>query len=62
MNKKLSHMVVEGNVFDGLTFYGPFKTQEDAIEYAGLEDLVEWTACPMIMPDEESGFGYGNAH
>lgn len=58
MSKELAHMVMEGNAFDGLTFYGPFKTAEDAIEFAAVEDLEDWRACPMIKPDEESGFDY----
>lgn len=56
MSREFKQIVMEGNAFDGLTFYGPFKDVEDATEFADIEDLEDWRVCPMIMPDVESGF------
>jgi hypothetical protein len=39
------HIVVAGNPIDGFEFYGPFRTEPDAIEWAGENlDGDWWTA------------------
>jgi hypothetical protein len=53
---RLVFMVMEGNPFDGLTFYGPFIDQDEADEYADLMSLEDWKVCPMQTADPVSEF------
>lgn len=42
------HIVITGNPVDGLFFYGPFKTSEDAVVWAERnQDGVEWWIAPL---------------
>jgi hypothetical protein len=38
------HIIVTGNPVDGLEFYGPFKTHDDAVEFANTDPHMpdEW--------------------
>jgi hypothetical protein len=37
------HIIIAGNIFDGMQFYGPFADAEEAIEWAERElRQVEW--------------------
>jgi hypothetical protein len=41
-------IVAVGNSFDGLTLYGPFKSVEEANEWADtLRSSEEWTVVPV---------------
>ena len=42
------HIVVVGNPVDGLTFYGPFKTEQDAIDAADRHTAEEWWIAPLL--------------
>lgn len=47
------HIIVEGNVASGFTFYGPFATAEEAIEQADRRLDGEWVAVPLYPIDFE---------
>lgn len=48
------HIVIAGNVVDGLEFFGPFKTSEHAVEWAAKYVREgEWTIAPLHEPVEE---------
>jgi len=47
------YIIMEGNAFDGVSFYGTFNSSEEAIEYACNEGLDEWTVCPLIVIEEQ---------
>jgi hypothetical protein len=50
----MQHIVVIGNVVDGLTFEGPFDTAEGAIEYADANvTKPEWVVAPLVSPEAE---------
>lgn len=43
------HVVVSGNPVDGLRFYGPFATADEASEWAqrNSNDLSDWWIAPL---------------
>ena len=49
------HVLISGNVVDGITIYGPFKTGEDATRYGDLRgDRLgddSWCIAPLAAPD-----------
>lgn len=46
-------IIVAGNVGDGLTFYGPFATSEEAIEFGdSVSEIGDWVVCPLAPPAE----------
>ena len=44
------HVIVTGNPFDGLQIIGPFKTHNDAVEYAGRIEDTDWWVVPLAVP------------
>ena len=50
-------IVITGNPVDGLFFYGPFKTAEDANEWADAEQSdQEWWVAPLDEPTASTVF------
>lgn len=47
------HGVAVGNIFDGLTFYGPFDDIEDAMEWGESNNNAEWNVFTLNNPEEE---------
>ena len=50
------YIAVLGNPIDGFTHYGPFETQNDAIDWAVVNGTnLEWWTTPLYIPtnDEE---------
>jgi hypothetical protein len=46
-----THIVVTGNPVDGLTFYGVFKTAEDANDWADIHlNGHEWWVASVVHP------------
>lgn len=43
-------IIVTGNPVDGLEFFGPFETGEEAFEYADENRLEEWWTAPINEP------------
>ena len=49
-------VLVVGNVVDGLEFYGPFETTEEAGEFAGEGGVWvdrDWTIAELLNPEDE---------
>lgn len=50
------HVLLSGNIVDGITIYGPFKTGEDAIQYGNQRgDRLgddSWCIAPLAAPDQ----------
>lgn len=48
MEQEIQYVVSMGNLTDGFDFYGPFDSQEDAIEWASDNDNGEaWETYPV---------------
>lgn len=46
------HIIIAGNIFDGMAFYGPFADCEAAIEWAERElRQVEWLFATLQPAD-----------
>lgn len=45
------HVVLMGNPVDGLKVFGPFKTPDDAVRWAGEEIDDTWWIAPLAAPD-----------
>jgi len=46
------HILITGNPIDGLFFYGPYKTSEDAVTAAERENIgADWWIAPLAHPD-----------
>ncbi len=45
-----THIIVTGNPVDGLEFYGPFPTANDATEFANTDVHLpeEWWVAPLM--------------
>jgi hypothetical protein len=52
MSSESKYIIVDGNPVDGLNFIGPFDTDEEAVEYAGLYVDEWWIA--TIEPSEKT--------
>jgi len=44
-------MIGYGNLADGHTFFGPFATRDDAIDYAAADMVVPWFIYELVAPD-----------
>lgn len=44
------HLVITGDLTGGLSFWGPFATASDAIEWAENELEGEWSVAPLSHP------------
>jgi len=54
------HIIIEGNSVDGLTFIGPFDSQDAAVEFADTNCDTGWLIGNLTSPnsiDEIVGFG-----
>ena len=49
---KTQWIVVQGNPSDGFIFHGPFKTSDDALDYAD-KNLDSWWIVQLTKPVEE---------
>lgn len=48
-----SYIVIYGNPCDGYSFFGPFATEVDAVEYAeSLGDYESWHIGTLTKPEE----------
>lgn len=48
------HIVITGNPVDGLFFYGPFATADEATEWAEVQqDGMEWWIAPLASQEGE---------
>ena len=45
-------IVITGDPVDGFSHIGPFKTMEDAIEWAQTHKSTDWWAAPLRSPTE----------
>ena len=45
-------IIIEGNIFEGFTFHGPFSDFETAIEWAEKNVTVEWLIATLEKPTE----------
>ena len=46
------HVVIVGNVVDGIRIFGPFKTGELAIEWAQAVRDYDWWVAPLEAKDD----------
>ena len=53
MELATSWVVVSGNIFDGLTLYGPFATYDLALYWANGLWNTEWLITALEQPDEQ---------
>lgn len=44
-------IVITGNIMDGMNFYGPFESFEEALEYAEAEIMDAWFVAELIKPE-----------
>lgn len=49
------HLLIVGNIIDGLTFVGPFATLKDAEEAGVREDRGTWTTAELTAPRQIHG-------
>lgn len=49
------HILIVGNIIDGLRFVGPFATLKDAEEAGVREDKGTWTTAPLALPPNLHG-------
>lgn len=50
----MKHLLVTGNSIDGLMFYGPFDSVEEAVEYAEkFHNNMEWCVGELKEPVKE---------
>jgi hypothetical protein len=45
------YIVAFGDAFNGLSFYGPFDTHEEASAYAERETNDAWHVLPLAKPE-----------
>ena len=48
------HVVLYGNPVDGIKLFGPFKTGDEAVRWAGREIDDAWWIAPLSHPDDFS--------
>ena len=46
-------IIIEGNIFDGHTFHGPFEDHEDAIEWAERNLKTDWLVATLRPAETE---------
>jgi len=46
-------IIIEGNIFDGHTFHGPFEDHEDAIEWAERNLKSDWLVATLHPAETE---------
>lgn len=47
------HIVVVGNVVDGLSFHGPFDDYDSAMKYGESFTCDDWHVVPLQAPGED---------
>lgn len=49
------YIILSGGPIDGYDFYGPFNTQEEAVQYAvnNLDHRSDWVLAELIAPKGE---------
>lgn len=50
----MPHVVITGNVIDGLEIHGPFDSREAAIEWAKVNGRNEWIVVQLNVVDGSS--------
>lgn len=45
------HILITGNPVDGFSYYGPFKTGEDAIEHGNNRHGPDWWIAPLYATE-----------
>lgn len=53
MNEKT--IVVYGDPINGLTFFGPFDSLDDAHDFASQDREHDWWLAPLVSPSEGDG-------
>lgn len=49
----MQYAVAFGNAFDGHSFYGPFDSHEDAVEYGASNESGDgWFTIPLEVPND----------
>jgi hypothetical protein len=48
------HIILEGNIVDGVTFIGPFPTNHEAVVYATDRCVAEWSVTEMEPPRDQN--------